>query len=70
MQEKKKQGNLYNLHRIFLFSLINPRARFQEKPQQTLFFFYFEFTKKCSLSFLEIISNAIIIIIKEVKGNT
>jgi hypothetical protein len=46
MQEKKKQGNLYNLHRIFLFSLINPRARFQEKPQQTLFFFILNSLKK------------------------
>jgi hypothetical protein len=43
MQEKKKQGNLYNLHRIFLFSLINPRASFQEKPQQTLFFYFLLF---------------------------
>ena len=64
---------IINLDSIFLFSLINPWARFQEKPQQNLSC-YFELTKKCSSSLLQIIRNAIIIIIikevKEVKGNT
>jgi hypothetical protein len=46
------------------------KARFEEKPEQTLSC-YFELTKKCSSTLLQIISNAIIIIIiKEVKGNS